>query len=158
MVDTCAGEFEAETPYFYAVRDGDGRYADEAGEFVARSKKERVIVIGSGPIRIGQGIEFDCACVRCVVALKEMGYETVVINNNPETVSTDFDISDRLYFEPLTIDDVMRVIEIEKPLGVIVAFGGGTSVKLAKRLEAHGVRILGTSAGSNRYLRGPRAV
>lgn len=146
MVDTCAGEFEAQTPYFYAVPNGDGKFADEAGEFVARSTKPRVVVIGSGPIRIGQGIEFDYACVRCVFALKEMGYEAIVINNNPETVSTDFDISDRLYFEPLTIDDVMRVIEIEKPLGVIVAFGGGTSVKLAKQLDERGVKILGTGA------------
>jgi Carbamoylphosphate synthase large subunit (split gene in MJ) len=146
MVDTCAGEFEAQTPYFYAVPGGDGRYTDEASEFVARSRRGRVVVIGSGPIRIGQGIEFDYACVRCVVALKALGYEAIVINNNPETVSTDFDISDRLYFEPLTIDDVMHVIELEKPVGAIVAFGGGTSVKLAKQLDARGVRILGTGA------------
>lgn len=142
MVDTCAGEFEAQTPYFYGVTNG----MDEAGQFVEKSGKERVLVIGSGPIRIGQGIEFDYACVRCVATLKEMGYDAVVINNNPETVSTDFDISDRLYFEPLTIDDVMDVIEVEKPMGVVVAFGGGTSVKLATELAARGVNILGSSA------------
>jgi len=142
MVDTCAGEFEAQTPYFYSAQTG----TDEAGAFVTKSGRERVIVIGSGPISIGQGIEFDYACVRCVSTLKELGYDAVVINNNPETVSTDFDISDRLYFEPLTIDDVMKVVEIEKPLGVILAFGGGTSVKLAKELAKRGVRILGNSA------------
>jgi len=142
MVDTCAGEFEAQTPYFYGVTNG----TDEAKEFVEKSEKERVIVIGSGPIRIGQGIEFDYACVRCVSTLKEMGYDAIVINNNPETVSTDFDISERLYFEPLTIEDVMDVIVVEKPLGVVVAFGGGTSVKLATELAKRGVNILGSSA------------
>ncbi len=142
MVDTCAGEFEAQTPYFYAVTGG----TDEAVEFVEKSTKERVLVIGSGPIRIGQGIEFDYACVRCVSTLKELGYDAIVINNNPETVSTDFDISDRLYFEPLTIEDVMAVIEVEKPMGVVVAFGGGTSVKLATELAKRGVKILGSSA------------
>jgi carbamoyl-phosphate synthase large subunit len=142
MVDTCAGEFEAQTPYFYGVTNG----TDEAKAFVEKSEKERVIVIGSGPIRIGQGIEFDYACVRCVSTLKEMGYDAIVINNNPETVSTDFDISDRLYFEPLTIEDVMDVIAVENPLGVVVAFGGGTSVKLATELAKRGVKILGSSA------------
>ncbi len=142
MVDTCAGEFEARTPYFYGVTSGE----DEAAGYVAKSEKERVVVIGSGPIRIGQGIEFDYACVRCVSTLKELGYDAIVINNNPETVSTDFDISDRLYFEPLTIEDVMAVIAVEKPLGVVVAFGGGTSVKLAKELAKRGVTILGSSA------------
>ncbi len=142
MVDTCAGEFEAQTPYFYGVING----TDEAKAFVEKSEKERVIVIGSGPIRIGQGIEFDYACVRCVSTLKEMGYDAIVINNNPETVSTDFDISDRLYFEPLTIEDVMDVIAVENPLGVVVAFGGGTSVKLATELAKRGVKILGSSA------------
>lgn len=143
MVDTCGGEFEAETPYFYSVENGD---ENEALPFVERSQKERVIVLGSGPIRIGQGIEFDYACVHCVWTLRAMGYETIVINNNPETVSTDFDTADRLYFEPLCIEDVMRVIEVEKPIGVFVAFGGGTAIKLAKELHKRGVRIIGTGA------------
>ena len=143
MVDTCGGEFAAETPYFYSIPDGE---EDEARELVSRSTKPRIIVLGSGPIRIGQGIEFDYACVHCVWTLKEMGYEVVIINNNPETVSTDFDTADRLYFEPLTIEDVMRVIDIEQPEGVIVAFGGGTAIKLAPALYERGVKILGTSA------------
>ncbi|MDR3210157.1 MAG: carbamoyl-phosphate synthase large subunit, partial [Oscillospiraceae bacterium] len=143
MVDTCGGEFSAETPYFYSIPDGA---EDEAAELVAKSVKPRVIVLGSGPIRIGQGIEFDYACVHCCWTLKEMGFEVVIINNNPETVSTDFDTADRLYFEPLTIEDVMRVIEMEKPEGVIVAFGGGTAIKLTPALAARGVKILGTSA------------
>ncbi|MDR2605661.1 MAG: carbamoyl-phosphate synthase large subunit [Oscillospiraceae bacterium] len=143
MVDTCAGEFEAVTPYFYSI-EGNGE--NEALAFINRSKKERVLVLGSGPIRIGQGIEFDYACVHCVWSLKQLGYEVIVINNNPETVSTDFDTADRLYFEPLTISDVMSVIEIEKPIGVIAAFGGGTAIKLTKALDERGVKILGTSA------------
>ncbi|MDR0906459.1 MAG: carbamoyl-phosphate synthase large subunit [Oscillospiraceae bacterium] len=143
MVDTCGGEFSAETPYFYSIPNGD---EDEAAIEVAKSTKPRVIVLGSGPIRIGQGIEFDYACVHCCWTLRAMGYEVVIINNNPETVSTDFDTADRLYFEPLTIGDVMRVIEVEKPIGVIVAFGGGTAIKLAPALDARGVKILGTSA------------
>ena len=145
MVDTCGGEFEARTPYFYSIQNGS---EDEALPFIAKSAKPRVVVLGSGPIRIGQGIEFDYACVHCVWTLKKMGYEVVVINNNPETVSTDFDTADRLYFEPLCIDDVMRVVEIERPEGVIVAFGGGTAIKLTKQLHARGVRIIGTSADS----------
>lgn len=145
MVDTCGGEFEAETPYFYSI-SGNGE--NEALPFIKKSNKERVIVLGSGPIRIGQGIEFDYACVHSVKALKKMGYEVIVINNNPETVSTDFDISDRLYFEPLFIDDVLNIIEIEKPVGVIAAFGGGTAIKLAKKLYDNGVNIIGTSADS----------
>lgn len=145
MVDTCGGEFEAETPYFYSI-SGNGE--NEALPFIKKSDKERVIVLGSGPIRIGQGIEFDYACVHSVKALKKMGYEVIVINNNPETVSTDFDISDRLYFEPLFIDDVMNIIDIEKPVGVIAAFGGGTAIKLAKKLHDNGVNIIGTSADS----------
>ncbi|MCL2062293.1 MAG: carbamoyl-phosphate synthase large subunit [Firmicutes bacterium] len=145
MVDTCGGEFEAETPYFYSLQNGD---ENEALPFIEKSKSPRVVVLGSGPIRIGQGIEFDYACVHCVWTLKRMGYETVVINNNPETVSTDFDTADRLYFEPLCIDDVMRVIEIEKPVGVVVAFGGGTAIKLAKQLHERGVKIIGTGADS----------
>jgi carbamoyl-phosphate synthase large subunit len=145
MVDTCGGEFEAQTPYFYSIKNG---IENEALSFIERSQKERVIVLGSGPIRIGQGIEFDYACVHCVWTLKEMGYEVIVINNNPETVSTDFDTADRLYFEPLHFDDVMSIIEIEKPLGVIVAFGGGTAIKLTKKLAEKGVKIIGTPAKS----------
>ncbi len=145
MVDTCGGEFQAETPYFYSVENGE---ENEAVPYVEKSGKERIVVLGSGPIRIGQGIEFDYACVHCVWTLKAMGYETIVINNNPETVSTDFDTADRLYFEPLHIDDVMRIIEIEKPAGVFVAFGGGTAIKLAKELSRRGVNIIGTSADS----------
>ncbi|MCL1935609.1 MAG: carbamoyl-phosphate synthase large subunit [Defluviitaleaceae bacterium] len=143
MVDTCGGEFEAKTPYFYSIQKG---VENEALPFIEKSNKKRVIVLGSGPIRIGQGIEFDYACVHCVWTLKEMGYEVIVINNNPETVSTDFDTADRLYFEPLFIDDVMNIINIEKPFGVIVSFGGGTAIKLTKELAKRGVNILGTSA------------
>jgi len=145
MVDTCGGEFEAKTPYFYSVKNGT---ENEALPFVQRSQKPRVVVLGSGPIRIGQGIEFDYACVHCVWTLRKMGYEVIVINNNPETVSTDFDTADRLYFEPLHIDDVMSVIDLEKPVGVIVAFGGGTAIKLTKELANRGVNIIGTSADS----------
>jgi carbamoyl-phosphate synthase large subunit len=145
MVDTCGGEFEAKTPYFYSIQNGT---ENEALPFIQKSGKQRIVVLGSGPIRIGQGIEFDYACVHCVWTLKSMGYEVIVINNNPETVSTDFDTADRLYFEPLCIDDVMSIIDIEKPLGVIVAFGGGTAIKLTKKLHERGVNIIGTSADS----------
>jgi len=145
MVDTCGGEFEAKTPYFYSIQNGA---ENEALPFIQKSGKQRIVVLGSGPIRIGQGIEFDYACVHCVWTLKSLGYEVIVINNNPETVSTDFDTADRLYFEPLCIDDVMSIIEIEKPLGVIVAFGGGTAIKLTKKLHERGVNIIGTSADS----------
>ncbi len=145
MVDTCAGEFAAETPYFYAIKDGT---EDEALPLIKQSVKPRVVVLGSGPIRIGQGIEFDYACVHCVWTLKKMGYEVIVINNNPETVSTDFDTADRLYFEPLRIEEVMRVIHLEQPIGVVVAFGGGTAISLTNALHQRGVRIIGTSADS----------
>ena len=145
MVDTCGGEFEAQTPYFYSVRNG---VENEALPLIQRSDKPKVVVLGSGPIRIGQGIEFDYACVHCVWALKKLGYEVIVVNNNPETVSTDFDIADRLYFEPLCIEDVMSVIRMENPVGVMVAFGGGTAIKLTQRLAANGVTILGSSAES----------
>ena len=145
MVDTCGGEFQARTPYFYSIQNGE---ENEALPFVEKSTKERVVVLGSGPIRIGQGIEFDYACVHCVWTLREMGYEVIVINNNPETVSTDFDTADRLYFEPLHIDDVMSIIDLEKPKGVIVAFGGGTAIKLTSQLHERGVTILVTSADS----------
>ncbi|MCL1858957.1 MAG: carbamoyl-phosphate synthase large subunit [Oscillospiraceae bacterium] len=146
MVDTCAGEYAARTPYFYSVKAGETGGENEALEFINKSDKEKIVVLGSGPIRIGQGIEFDYACVHCVWSLKKMGYEVIVVNNNPETVSTDFDTADRLYFEPLTIEDVMSVIDIEKPIGVIVAFGGGTAIKLTQKLAKRGVKILGTSA------------
>lgn len=143
MVDTCAGEFEARTPYFYSTRDSE----NEAALFIKdhASKKERILVLGSGPIRIGQGIEFDYCSVHCVWALREKGYEAIIINNNPETVSTDFDTSDRLYFEPLTKEDVRSVVETEKPKGAIVQFGGQTAIKLTRYLEAMGVPVLGTS-------------
>lgn len=137
MVDTCAAEFESETPYFY------GTYEEE-NESVP-SDREKIIVLGSGPIRIGQGVEFDYATVHSVWAIKELGYEAIIINNNPETVSTDFSISDKLYFEPLTEEDVMNIIELEKPKGVVVQFGGQTAINLADKLAAHGVQILGTS-------------
>lgn len=141
MVDTCAAEFDAETPYFYSVADG----ACEAVKF-GRSGKPVVIVLGSGPIRIGQGIEFDYSSVHCVWSLKQMGYDVVIINNNPETVSTDYDTADRLYFEPLSEEDVMNIIRIEKPVGVVVAFGGQTAIKLTGALDKAGIPILGTSA------------
>ena len=143
MVDTCAGEFEAKTPYFYSIQDG---VENEALPFIEKSTKDRIIVLGSGPIRIGQGIEFDYAGVHCVWTLRKMGYEVIVINNNPETLSTDFETADRLYFEPLFIDDVMNIINIEKPMGVIVTFGGGTAIKLTKQLAERGINIIGTSA------------
>ncbi|MDD4544122.1 MAG: carbamoyl-phosphate synthase large subunit, partial [Clostridia bacterium] len=141
MVDTCAAEFEAKTPYFYSSYD---KYCEARA--MKRSDKERIIVLGSGPIRIGQGIEFDYSSVHCVWALKDMGYEVIIINNNPETVSTDYNTADRLYFEPLTEEDVMNVIKVEKPLGVVVAFGGQTAIKLTKFLDSNGILILGTSA------------
>ncbi len=143
MVDTCAAEFNAETPYFYSTFDEE----NEAEEFIKEknSDKKTVIVFGSGPIRIGQGIEFDYASVHCVWALKKAGYEVVIVNNNPETVSTDFDTADRLYFEPLTNEDVMGIINTEKPYGVVVAFGGQTAIKLTQFLDEQGVNILGTS-------------
>ena len=146
MVDTCAAEFRAQTPYFYSTYDEE----NEAREFLdCRSdRKPTVMVFGSGPIRIGQGIEFDYASVHCVWALKNAGYEVVIVNNNPETVSTDFDTADRLYFEPLTQEDVMNIIRTEDPVGVVVAFGGQTAIKLTKFLSENGIRILGTGADS----------
>ncbi len=147
MVDTCAAEFEAATPYFYGIYDApESGIENEALSFIEKSQKERVIVLGSGPIRIGQGIEFDYASVHCVASLQRLGYEVIIINNNPETVSTDFDTGDRLYFEPLYAEDVLHIVEQEKPYGVVVAFGGQTAIKLTKTLYEHGIRILGTSA------------
>ncbi len=140
MVDTCAGEFESHTPYLYST------YEHENESIPSNNKK--VIVLGAGPIRIGQGVEFDYATVHCVKTLRECGYEAIVINNNPETVSTDYSISDKLYFEPLTIEDVMHVIDLEQPLGVIVQFGGQTAINLADKLVERGVKILGTSLQS----------
>ncbi len=146
MVDTCAAEFQAKTPYFYSTFDEKDH--DEAKPFVDKSTKKRIVVIGSGPIRIGQGIEFDYSSVHCVWTLKELGYEVVIINNNPETVSTDFDTADRLYFEPLTPEDVQHVLDIEKPYGVIITFGGQTAIHLCSYFANNGIRILGTSADS----------
>lgn len=138
MVDTCAAEFAASTPYYYSTYESENESIP--------TQRRKVLIIGSGPIRIGQGIEFDYCCCHAAFALKEMGIEAIMINNNPETVSTDFDTSDKLYFEPLTYEDVMNVIEHEKPEGVIVQFGGQTSINLAQKLEMAGVKILGTSA------------
>ena len=146
MVDTCAGEFKAETPYFYSTYDDE----NEAEEFIERqhSDKKKIIVFGSGPIRIGQGIEFDFASVHCVWSLKRAGYEVVIVNNNPETVSTDFNVADRLYFEPLTPEDVLDIIRIEKPIGAVVAFGGQTAIRLTKCLVENNIPVLGTPADS----------
>ena len=143
MVDTCAAEFAAETPYFYSSCDE----SCEARAF-RRSGRPVVMVLGSGPIRIGQGIEFDYSSVHCVWTLQGMGYDVVIVNNNPETVSTDYDTADRLYFEPLCPEDVMGIIDVEKPIGVVVAFGGQTAIKLTRFLDGQGIRILGTSAES----------
>jgi carbamoyl-phosphate synthase large subunit len=140
MVDTCAGEFPSSTPYLY------GSYDDESE--APRSGKRSVIILGSGPNRIGQGVEFDYCCVRAVMALRQQGYETIMINSNPETVSTDFDTSDKLYFEPLTLEDVLEIVDREQPMGVIVQLGGQTPLKLTRGLEKAGVRILGTSPDS----------
>jgi len=137
VVDTCAGEFPAATPYFYSS------YEDESESFP--SDREKIVILGSGPNRIGQGIEFDYCCVQAVLALREAGYETIMVNSNPETVSTDFDVSDKLYFEPLTLEDVLEIIRLERPKGVIVQLGGQTPLKLARGLEEAGVPILGTS-------------
>ena len=143
MVDTCGAEFDAETPYFYSSYDT----VCESRAF-PRSGRPVIMVLGSGPIRIGQGIEFDYSSVHCVWTLKELGYDVVIVNNNPETVSTDYDTADRLYFEPLCPEDVMHIIAVEKPIGVVVAFGGQTAIKLTGYLDSHGVRIMGTSAES----------
>lgn len=137
MVDTCAGEYVSNTPYLYSTYEHENESVP--------SDHKKIVVLGSGPIRIGQGVEFDYATVHCVKTLRECGYEAIVINNNPETVSTDYSISDKLYFEPLTIEDVMHVIELEQPLGVIVQFGGQTAINLADGLVKRGVKILGTS-------------
>lgn len=137
MVDTCAGEYVSNTPYLYSTYENENESV--------RSDSKKIIVLGSGPIRIGQGVEFDYATVHCIKTLHECGYEAIIINNNPETVSTDYSISDKLYFEPLTIEDVMHVIDLEQPMGVIVQFGGQTAINLADKLVERGVKILGTS-------------
>ena len=136
QIDTCAAEFPSETPYYYST------YAEENESLTTEQPK--VLIIGSGPNRIGQGIEFDYCCVHAVMAAKEAGYEAIMLNCNPETVSTDYDISDRLYFEPVTFEDVMHVIELERPIGVIVQLGGQTPLKLAKKLSEAGITLLGT--------------
>jgi carbamoyl-phosphate synthase large subunit len=163
MVDTCGAEFAAYTPYlystyevpFYSIKGSEHQsikvshgYSDTAESEANPGDRKKVIILGSGPNRIGQGIEFDYCCVHAVFALKELGYEAIMVNCNPETVSTDYDTSDRLYFEPLTIEDVLNIIETEKPVGVIVQFGGQTPLKLAVPLEKEGIRILGTSPDS----------
>ncbi|PKL93061.1 MAG: carbamoyl phosphate synthase large subunit, partial [Gemmatimonadetes bacterium HGW-Gemmatimonadetes-1] len=141
-VDTCAGEFPSSTPYLYSSWDEE----NEAGP--GEDTRETVIILGSGPNRIGQGVEFDYCCVRATLAFRELGYRTVMVNSNPETVSTDFDISDVLYFEPLTLEDVLEIVHVERPIGVVVQLGGQTPLKLARGLEAAGVPILGTSPDS----------
>ena len=139
-VDTCAGEFAARTPYYYSTYEHETE--------VRPGERPRVVILGAGPNRIGQGIEFDYACVHAAFALREAGFETVMVNSNPETVSTDYDTSDRLYFEPLTVEDVLAVCEAEDPVGVVVQLGGQTPLGLAAELEREGVPILGTSTGS----------
>ena len=139
IVDTCAAEFEASTPYYYSCYDGEN-------EVELDNSKKKIMVLGSGPIRIGQGIEFDYCSVHSTWAMKKAGYETIIVNNNPETVSTDFDIADRLYFEPLTAEDVESIVDLEKPDGAVVQFGGQTAIKLTEALLKMGVKILGTSA------------
>ena len=139
IVDTCAAEFAAETPYYYSVYGSENEVEETKG-------KKKVLVLGSGPIRIGQGIEFDFCSVHCTWAFAKEGYETIIVNNNPETVSTDFDIADKLYFEPLTPEDVESIVDIEKPDGAVVQFGGQTAIKLTEALMKMGVPILGTSA------------
>ena len=139
IVDTCAAEFAAETPYYYSVYGSENEVEETSG-------KKKVLVLGSGPIRIGQGIEFDFCSVHCTWAFAKEGFETIIVNNNPETVSTDFDIADKLYFEPLTPEDVESIVDIEKPDGAVVQFGGQTAIKLTEALMKMGVPILGTSA------------
>jgi len=136
MVDTCAGEFPSATPYLYSCYDEENEIGPQGDR--------TIIILGSGPNRIGQGVEFDYCCVRAALAFRQLGYRTVMVNSNPETVSTDFDISDALYFEPLTLEDVLEIVELERPLGVVVQFGGQTPLRLARGLEAEGVPILGT--------------
>ena len=146
-VDTCAAEFEAYTPYFYSTYETEDEAAPRIEKLSEKGKK-KIVILGGGPNRIGQGIEFDYCCCHASFALKELGYETIMVNSNPETVSTDYDTSDRLYFEPLTFEDVMNIMDVEKPDGVIVQFGGQTPLNLARQLEKAGVPIIGTSVAS----------
>ena len=138
MIDTCASEFESYVPYFYST------YEDENESIVSANRK--IIVLGSGPIRIGQGVEFDYSTVHALKTIREMGYEAIVINNNPETVSTDYTTADKLYFEPLTVEDIMNIVDLEQPEGVIVTLGGQTAVNLAGPLRERGVKIIGTGS------------
>jgi carbamoyl-phosphate synthase large subunit len=149
-VDTCAAEFATNTAYMYST------YEDECE--ANPTDKKKIMVLGGGPNRIGQGIEFDYCCVHAAMAMREDGYETIMVNCNPETVSTDYDTSDRLYFEPLTLEDVLEIVAIEKPVGVIVQYGGQTPLKLALALEANGVPIIGTTPDIDRHRRRPRAL
>ena len=150
MVDTCAGEFPSSTPYLYSSYDEENE---------ARAGGDRTIMIlGSGPNRIGQGVEFDYCCVRAALAFRELGYRTVMVNSNPETVSTDFDISDALYFEPLTLEDVLEIVTVEQPIGVVVQLGGQTPLRLARGLEAAGRADPRHLARGDRRGRGPRPV
>ena len=144
MVDTCAAEFLAKTPYFYSSYDGE----DESFFYSKQCSKQKVLVLGTGPIRIGQGIEFDYCCVHCILALKKLGFKAIICNNNPETVSTDFDTADKLYFEAVELENVLNIVEKENPIGVIVQFGGQTAIKLAKSLNEKNIKILGTSFNS----------
>ena len=150
IVDTCAAEFEAQTPYYYSTygEECELEETQKKAESQEKSKKGSIIVLGSGPIRIGQGIEFDYCSVHAAWSIKRNGYESVMINSNPETLSTDFDIADRLYFEPMNIENIMNIVEKEKPKGVVVQFGGQTAINLAAKLEARGIRVLGTSLKS----------
>ena len=157
MVDTCAAEFAAKTPYFYSTYDED----NEAAQFIAERsdpKKKKVLVFGSGPIRIGQGIEFDYCSVHAVWTLKQHGCEAILINNNPETVSTDFDTGDRLYFDPLNPESVDNIIATEKPDACVVQFGGQTAIKLARHMDEIGLPILGTPADAIDEAEGPRTL
>ena len=140
LVDTCAAEFEAYTPYYYSTYESENESRD--------SDRKRIMILGGGPNRIGQGIEFDYCCVHAAFALRELGYETIMVNSNPETVSTDYDTSDKLYFEPLTLENVLDIVERERPEGVIVQFGGQTPLNLAVALKKAGVNIIGTSPES----------
>ena len=145
MVDTCSAEFEAKTPYFYSSFEENAIAGTLLHNESVRNEKKKIIVLGSGPNRIGQGIEFDYCCTHGLLAIKELGYEAIMVNCNPETVSTDFDIADKLYFEPVYWEHLWEIIEHEQPEGVIVQLGGQTALKLAKRLEEKGIKIIGTS-------------
>ena len=140
LVDTCAGEFEVETPYSYSTYESENDLQPLEGK--------KIMILGGGPNRIGQGIEFDYCCVQAVFGLREAGYKSIMVNCNPETVSTDFDLADRLYFEPITFEDIMNIINFEKPDGVLVQFGGQTPLKIANQLASAGVKIYGTSSDS----------